>query len=63
DGKQEIITAPIDNPRTNIRIFNNKGKMIHEFKDQASFNDKTGSCIETIDVDYDGSMEIMAVSL
>lgn len=63
DGKQEIITSPIDNTRVNIKVFSNKGKLLHEFKDQTSFNNKTGIYIETIDVDYDGSMEIMAISL
>jgi len=37
--------------------------MIYEFKDQISFNNKTEVYIQTIDTDFDGSMEIMTISL
>lgn len=63
DGKTEIITAPIDNLKTNIRVFDVKGKLLKEFKDTSTFTNKTGVYIEAVDVDFDGFPELMTTSV
>jgi hypothetical protein len=59
NNNAEIIVSPSENNNSNIKIFNNHAKLLYQF---SAFHKKFkgGVYIATLDVNYDGSDEIIA---
>lgn len=62
DKKDEIIVSPAASKTLPVRVFNSAGKKLAEFKTGALFG-ASGSMVGTVDINYDGKMEVAVTSL
>ena len=62
DKKDEIVVSPVASKTLPIRVFDAAGKKLAEFKTGALFG-TSGSMVGTVDINYDGKMEVAITSL
>ncbi len=62
DSRDEIIVSAISGTNMPVRVFDGNGKKISEFKPSGLFG-STETIVETVDINYDGRLDIAIISL